>query len=70
MSDENIAYFVIMSVRFNDLDKEALEIMRKMQSNRQTDGLSWIDYINNTVKPFGTKYQAICTNIGGDLKTL
>lgn len=70
LSDEDVAYFVIMSVRFKDLDKDALKIMEQMQSNRQTNGLSWIDYINTTVKPFWEKYNAVCTSLGGDLKTL
>lgn len=68
ISDEHVAYLVIMSVKFKELDDELLKEMQKLQKRRETNGLSWIEYINTTIKPLGEKYYDVCTALGGDAR--
>lgn len=67
LRDEETAYLVIMSIKFNDIDRQVLKEMEKLQKSRMTDGMSWVDYIHTAIGAYGVQYLSVCTALGGNL---
>lgn len=64
ISADDTAYIVVMSVKFREIDDEIMKAMKELQQQRNTEGLSWVEYINTKVAPLAKKYQAVCTDLG------
>lgn len=52
-----------MSVKFKEIDDEIMKLMKNLQTQRNTDGLSWIEYINTKILPVSKKYRETCTRL-------
>jgi hypothetical protein len=61
ISDEKIAYIVVMSIRFQEIDTTALEDMKILQKQRLTNEQSWIATIRELTQNYTTQYQNVCT---------
>ena len=70
LSDQWIAYMVVMSVRFKELDEAILKDMKILQQKRETEVLSWTTYITEKSALYREKYLNICTPLGGDLSVI
>ncbi len=67
ISRDDTAYIVVMSVKFKEIDDEIMKLMKNLQTQRNTDGLSWIEYINTKILPVSKKYRETCTRLWWDL---
>ncbi len=67
ISRDDTAYIVVMSVKFQEIDDAIMKHMKDLEAQRNTDGLSWIEYINTKILPISKQYAQTCTRLWWDL---
>lgn len=60
LNDEVVSYIVGVQVSFNKVDKNIIEFMKKLQTNRDSDPAKWVEQIRSCSDKIKQTYAQIC----------